>query len=77
MNSNQHININLSNLTLVIPAKEESDCLYNVLEELQNFNIHKIIVIPSDRSLLHLGLVRWSYVQFVANFLRFLQSCRQ
>ncbi len=51
MNSNQHININLSNLTLVIPAKEESDCLYKVLEELQNFNIHKIIVIPSDRSL--------------------------
>jgi len=40
-----------SKLTLVIPAKEEVDCLYKVLEELRNFNFHKIIVIPSNASL--------------------------
>ena len=51
MNNKQHININLSNLTLVMPAKEEVGCLYKVLEELENFNYQKIIVIPKDRSL--------------------------
>ena len=40
-----------SKLTLVIPAKEEVGCLYKVLEELRNFNFHKIIVIPSNASL--------------------------
>ena len=51
MNNKQHININLSNLTLVIPAKEEPDCLYKVLDELHNFDLHKIVIIPSNRSL--------------------------
>ena len=36
------------NLTLVIPAKEKTDCLFHVLKELENYNIKKIIVIPKD-----------------------------
>tara|TARA_Y100000590_G_scaffold396177_1_gene476673 strand:- start:182 stop:880 length:699 start_codon:yes stop_codon:yes gene_type:complete len=51
MNNKNHININLSNLTLVIPAKEEVDCLNKVLEELQYFNYQKIVIIPKDKSL--------------------------
>ena len=51
MTNTQNINNNLSNLTLVIPAKEETDCLWHVLEELQNYNFQKIIVIPTNRSL--------------------------
>ena len=51
MTNTQNINNNLSDLTLVIPAKEETDCLSHVLEELQNYNFQKIIVIPTNRSL--------------------------
>ena len=51
MTNTQNINNNLSDLTLVIPAKEEADCLWRVLEELQNYNFQKIIVIPTNTSL--------------------------
>ena len=51
MTNTNNIGNNLSNLTLVIPAKEEAECLYRVLKELQNFNFHKIIVIPTNTSL--------------------------
>ena len=51
MTNTQNINNNLSDLTLVIPAKEETDCLSHVLEELQNYNFQKIIVIPTNTSL--------------------------
>ena len=50
MINTQNINNNLSDLTLVIPAKEETDCLSHVLEELQNYNFQKIIVIPTNAS---------------------------
>ena len=33
-------------LTLVIPAKDESFCLPKVLKELKNFNLKKIVVLP-------------------------------
>ncbi len=42
--------MNFSNLTLVIPAKEKTDCLFHVLKELQSFDIQKVIVIPNDRN---------------------------
>ena len=51
MTDKQNINSNFSNLTLVIPAKEEADCLYHVLKELQIFNVQKILVIPKEASL--------------------------
>ena len=51
MTNTQNINNNLSDLTLVIPAKEETDCLWHVLEELKNYNFQKIIVIPTNISL--------------------------
>ncbi len=41
MANTQNINNSLSDLTLVIPAKEEVDCLWRVLEELQNYNFSK------------------------------------
>ena len=50
MTNTQNINNNLLDLTLVIPAKEETDCLRQVLEELQNYNFQKIIVIPANAS---------------------------
>ena len=37
----------MKNLTLVIPAKYEKESLPTVLEELQNFDLKKIVVIPS------------------------------
>ena len=37
----------MENLTLVIPAKYESSSLPIVLKELENFNVKKIVVIPS------------------------------
>ena len=40
--------MNYSNLTLLIPAKEDTDCLFHVLQELQDFDIEKIIVIPKN-----------------------------
>ena len=36
----------MKELTLVIPAKNESECLPKVLSEIKNFNCKKIIVIP-------------------------------
>ena len=42
--------MNFSDLTLVIPAKEETNCLFKVLEELQSFDIQKIIIIPNDHN---------------------------
>ena len=39
---------NFNNLTLVIPAKEKTDCLLHVLKELKNFKINKIIVVPKE-----------------------------
>jgi len=42
MTNTQNINNNLSDLTLVMPAKEEADCLWRVLEELKNYNFQKI-----------------------------------
>ena len=38
----------MKNLTLVIPAKNETECLPTVLEELKNFECKKIIVIPRN-----------------------------
>ena len=40
--------INLENLTLVIPAKEEPNALPIVLSELSNYNCKKIVVIKDD-----------------------------
>ena len=40
--------MNYSNLTLLIPAKEDTDCLFHVLEELKDFDVEKIIVIPKN-----------------------------
>ncbi len=51
MNNNQNINNISTDLTLVIPAKEEKDCVYEVLKELENFNFLKIVVIPTNSSL--------------------------
>jgi glycosyltransferase involved in cell wall biosynthesis len=42
---------NFNNLTLVIPAKEKTDCLLHVLKELKNFKIKKIVVIPKGDAL--------------------------
>jgi len=36
----------MKELTLVIPAKNEAECLPTVLKELKNFNCKKIIIIP-------------------------------
>ena len=41
----------LHNLTLLIPAKEDADCLLYVLNELKNFDVEKIIVIPGNATL--------------------------
>jgi hypothetical protein len=38
----------LHNLTLLIPAKEDADCLLYVLNELKSFDVEKIIVIPNN-----------------------------
>ena len=37
----------MKELTLVIPAKNEAECLPNVLNELKNFDCKKIIIIPN------------------------------
>lgn len=39
------------NLTLVVPAKEDTDCLFHVLKELKDFDLAKIIVIPKEDQL--------------------------
>ena len=44
--TNQDYIENFDSLTLVIPAKEKTDCLLHVLKELKNFKIKKIVVIP-------------------------------
>jgi len=36
----------MKELTLVIPAKNESECLPRVLNEIKNYNCKKIIVVP-------------------------------
>ena len=36
----------MKNLTLVIPAKYEKDSLPIVLQELENYELNKIVVIP-------------------------------
>ena len=36
----------MKELTLVIPAKDEAECLPRVLDELKNFDCKKIIIIP-------------------------------
>jgi len=38
----------IKELTLVIPAKNESECLPTVLNELKNFDCKKIIIIPEN-----------------------------
>ena len=38
----------MDNLTLVIPAKNESESLPKVLDELKKYNLKKILVIPKD-----------------------------
>ena len=38
----------MKELTLVIPAKDEAECLPRVLDELKNFDCKKIIVIPEN-----------------------------
>ena len=42
----------MEDLTLVIPAKNESECLSRVLSELKNFDCKKVIIIPKNE---HLG----------------------
>ena len=39
---------NLQKVTLIIPAKEERDCLTKVIKELKKYKIKKIIVIPKN-----------------------------
>ena len=51
MTNTLNIKNNLSDLTLVMPAKEETDCVQHVLEELQNFNFQKLIIASSDFSI--------------------------
>ena len=46
--TNKNYTKNFNNLTLVIPAKEKTDCLLHVLNELKDFKIKKIIVIPKE-----------------------------
>ena len=46
--TNKDYTKNFNNLTLVIPAKERTDCLLHVLKELKNFKINKIIVVPKE-----------------------------
>tara|TARA_B100000795_G_scaffold256850_1_gene229591 strand:- start:9325 stop:9996 length:672 start_codon:yes stop_codon:yes gene_type:complete len=43
--------MNYSTLTLLIPAKEDTDCLFQVLKELEKYDIKKIIVIPKNTTL--------------------------
>jgi len=38
----------MKELTLVIPAKNEAECLPTVLNELKNFDCKKIIIIPKS-----------------------------
>jgi len=38
----------MKELTLVIPAKDEAECLPRVLDELKNFDCKKIIIIPEN-----------------------------
>ena len=38
----------MKELTLVIPAKDEAECLPRILDELKNFGCKKIIVIPKN-----------------------------
>ena len=38
----------MNDLTLVIPAKNESESLPKVLEELKEYNLKKIVVVPND-----------------------------
>ena len=38
----------MQDLTLVIPAKNESESLPKVLDELKDYNLKKIVVIPKD-----------------------------
>ena len=45
---NQDYIENFNNLTLVIPAKEKTDCLLHVLKELKNFKVKKIVVLPKE-----------------------------
>ena len=49
MTNTQDINNNLSDLTLVIPAKEETDCLWHVLEELQKYNYQKKVILFKNK----------------------------
>tara|TARA_B100000795_G_scaffold269884_1_gene260911 strand:- start:7760 stop:8455 length:696 start_codon:yes stop_codon:yes gene_type:complete len=48
MNNIQKYREKFKNLTLVIPAKEKTDCLLHVLKELEDYNIKKIIIIPKQ-----------------------------
>ena len=38
----------MQDLTLVIPAKNESESLPQVLDELKEYNLKKILVIPKN-----------------------------
>ena len=38
----------MKDLTLVIPAKNESESLPKVLDELKDYNLKKIVVIPKE-----------------------------
>ena len=43
--------MNYSKLTLLIPAKEDTNCLFYVLKELEKFDVEKVIVIPKNDEL--------------------------
>ena len=51
MNNTVNIKKIFNNLTLVVPAKEDTDCLLHVLKELEDFDIEKIIIIPENDKL--------------------------
>ena len=51
MNNTANIKKIFNNLTLVVPAKEDTDCLLHVLKELEGFDVEKIIIIPENDKL--------------------------
>ena len=48
---NKKININFSDLTLVIPARFEHEALPLVLKELERYKVKKIIIMSKDDAL--------------------------
>ena len=51
----------MKDITLVIPAKSESECLPKVLNELKKFSVKKIIVIPKNDTLTFESVKKHNY----------------